>query len=93
VLIIIRLFTPSRRYPDPVLEHSELSAVLTPGQEQVPQDKEHEVCRDEFVRGLGRCLPVNYGCGGSLSFYDVIIYLFCIKFLLYSKDVIFVYVS
>jgi hypothetical protein len=27
----------------------------------------------EFVRGLGRRLPVNYGCGGSLSLYDVII--------------------
>jgi hypothetical protein len=31
------------------------------GQEQVLQDKEHEGCRDEFVRGLGRRLPVNYG--------------------------------
>jgi hypothetical protein len=49
-------------------------ALLTPlGQEQVPQDEEHEGCRDEFVRGLGRRLPVNYGCGGSLSSYDVII--------------------
>jgi hypothetical protein len=38
-------------------------AVLTPpGKEQVPQDEEHEVCRDEFVRGLGRRLPVNFGC-------------------------------
>jgi hypothetical protein len=37
--------------------------VLTPpGQEQVPQDEEHEGGRDEFVRGLGRRLPVNYGC-------------------------------
>ena len=32
------------------------------GQGQVPRDKEHEGCRDEFVRGLGRRLPVNYGC-------------------------------
>jgi hypothetical protein len=48
--------------------------VLTPlGQEQVSQDKELEACRDEFVRGLGRRLPVNYGCGGLLSSYDVII--------------------
>jgi hypothetical protein len=48
--------------------------VLTPpGQGQVPQDKEKEGCRYEFVRGLGRRLPVNYGCGGSLSSYDVII--------------------
>jgi hypothetical protein len=33
-----------------------------PGQEQVPLDEEHEGCRDEFVSGLGRRLPVNYGC-------------------------------
>jgi hypothetical protein len=38
-------------------------AVLTPrGQGQVPQDKDHEGCRDELMRGLGRRLPVNYGC-------------------------------
>jgi hypothetical protein len=37
--------------------------VLTPpGQGQVLQDEEHEGCRDEFVRGLGRRLRVNYGC-------------------------------
>jgi hypothetical protein len=38
-------------------------AVLTslPGQEQVLQEKEHEGCRDEFMRGLGHRLPVNYG--------------------------------
>jgi hypothetical protein len=36
--------------------------VLTPpGQELVPQDEKHEGCRDEFVRGLGRRLLVNYG--------------------------------
>jgi hypothetical protein len=34
----------------------------SPSQEQVPQDKEHEGCHDEFVRGLGRRLPVNFGC-------------------------------
>jgi hypothetical protein len=44
-----------------------------PSQEQVLQDEEQEGCRDEFVRGLGCRLPVNYGCGGSLSSYDVII--------------------
>jgi hypothetical protein len=32
------------------------------GQEQVSQDEEHEGCRDEFVRGLGRRLRVNFGC-------------------------------
>jgi hypothetical protein len=48
--------------------------IFTPsGQGQVLQDKEHEGYRDEFVRGLGRRLLVNYGCGGSLSSYDVII--------------------
>jgi hypothetical protein len=48
-------------------------AKLIPGQEQVPQDEDHEGCYDEFVRGLGRRLPVNYGCGGSLSSYDAFI--------------------
>jgi hypothetical protein len=33
-----------------------------PGQEQVPHDEAHEGCCDEFVSGLGRRLPVNYGC-------------------------------
>jgi hypothetical protein len=37
------------------------------------QDEEHEGCSDEFVRGIGRRLLVTYGCGGSLSSYDVII--------------------
>jgi hypothetical protein len=46
---------------------------LSLGQGHVPQDKEHEGCRNEFVRGLGRRLPVNYGCGESLFSYDVII--------------------
>jgi hypothetical protein len=39
-----------------------LVVLTSPGQGQVPQDKEHEGCRDEFVRGIGRRLPVNYGC-------------------------------
>jgi hypothetical protein len=33
-----------------------------PDQEQVSQDEGHEGGHDEFVRGLGRCLPANYGC-------------------------------
>jgi hypothetical protein len=38
-------------------------AVLTPpGQGQVPHDEAHEGCGDEFVSGLGRHLPINYGC-------------------------------
>jgi hypothetical protein len=36
-------------------------------------NKEHEGCHDEFVRGLGHRLPVNYGCEGWLSSYDVFI--------------------
>jgi hypothetical protein len=60
------------------------------GQEHVLLDKEHEGCRDAFMRGLGRRLLVNYGCGGPLSSYDVIILLFCTELLLYSKDVTFV---
>jgi hypothetical protein len=31
------------------------------GQEHVPQDEAHGGCCDEFVRGLGRRLPVNFG--------------------------------
>jgi hypothetical protein len=31
------------------------------GQEQVPLDEAHGGCCDEFVRGLGRRLPVNFG--------------------------------
>jgi hypothetical protein len=31
------------------------------GLEQVSQDEAHEGCCDEFVRGLGRHLPVNFG--------------------------------
>jgi hypothetical protein len=31
------------------------------GQEQVPQDEAHGGCCDEFVRDLGRRLPVNFG--------------------------------
>ena len=43
----------------------ELTLVVSPlpptGQEQVPQDEAHGGCCDEFVRGLGRHLPVNIG--------------------------------
>jgi hypothetical protein len=39
-----------------------LAVLTSPGQELVPQDNEHEGCRDEFVRGLGRRLPANFGC-------------------------------
>jgi hypothetical protein len=32
------------------------------GQGEVPQDEAHEGCCDEFVSGLRRRLPVNFGC-------------------------------
>jgi hypothetical protein len=32
------------------------------GQEQVPPDEAHDGYCDEFVSGLGRRLPVNFGC-------------------------------
>jgi hypothetical protein len=41
-----------------------------------------------FVRGLGHRLQL--WVAGSLSPYDVIIYLFCIELLLYRKVVTFV---
>jgi hypothetical protein len=59
------------------------------GQEQVPQDEALGGCCDEFVRGLGRRLPVNFGVAGPLSPYNVINYLFCTELLLCSKDVTF----
>jgi hypothetical protein len=39
-----------------------LPVLTPPGQGQVPQDEEHEGCRDEFVRGLGHHLLVNLSC-------------------------------
>jgi hypothetical protein len=38
-----------------------VSHPLPTGQEQVPQEEVHGGCCDEFVRGLGRRLPVNFG--------------------------------
>jgi hypothetical protein len=58
------------------------------GQEQVPQDEAHGGCCVEFVSGLGRRLPVNFGlldrCLLIMYFF-----LFCTELLLYSKDVTF----
>jgi hypothetical protein len=41
----------------------ELTLAVSPptGQEQVPQDEVHEGCYDEFMRGLGHRLPINFG--------------------------------
>jgi hypothetical protein len=45
------------------LHMSPTLVVLTSlGKGQVLQDEEHGGCHDEFMRGLGRRLPVNYGC-------------------------------
>jgi hypothetical protein len=54
------------------------------GQEQVPQYEVHGGCCDVFVRGLGHRLQSTLGYG-SLSPYDVIIYLFCTEFLFIVK--------
>jgi hypothetical protein len=60
------------------------------GQEQVPRDEAHGGCCDEFVRDLGRRLPVNFGLlDRRLLIMYLFIYLFCIELLLYSKDVTF----
>jgi hypothetical protein len=41
----------------------ELTLAVSPttGQEQVTQDKVHRGCSDEFMRGQGRRLRVNFG--------------------------------
>ena len=57
------------------------------GQEQVPQDEAHGGCCDEFVRGLGRRLPVNFGLLDRC--FLICNYLFCIELLLFSKYVTF----
>jgi hypothetical protein len=60
-----------------------------PGQEQVPQDEEHEGCCDEFMRGLDRRLLVNYG-------WWIVVFVWCnyltilYRTPLYIKDVTFV---
>jgi hypothetical protein len=38
-----------------------LAVLTSPGQEQVPLDEAHEGCCVEFVSGLCRRLPVNFG--------------------------------
>jgi hypothetical protein len=44
-----------------VYEFTLVVLTLPSGQEEVSQDEVHDGCRDEFVRGLGRRHPVNYG--------------------------------
>jgi hypothetical protein len=50
------LLSDERMWAHPCYTHTPV------GQGQVPEYKEHEGCRDEFVRGLDRRIPVNYGC-------------------------------
>jgi hypothetical protein len=55
------------------------------GQEQVPQDEALGGCRDEFVSGLVRRLPVNFGL---LDRCLLIMYLFIYLFILYRTLII-----
>jgi hypothetical protein len=63
---------------------------IPPGQGQV-SDEAREGCRDEFMRGLGRRLPVNYGCW-------IVVFVWCNYLIilyrtpLYIKDMTFVFV-
>jgi hypothetical protein len=68
-------------------------AVLTPpGQEQIPQDEAYGGRCGEFVSGLGRRLPVNFGCW-------IVVFIWCnylsilYRTPLYINEVIFVSVS
>jgi hypothetical protein len=59
------LLSDERMWAHPCCElksHKLFMHIIPPGQEQVPLDEAHEGCCDEFVSGLGRRLPVNYGC-------------------------------
>jgi hypothetical protein len=50
------LLSDERMWAHPCCTH------IPPGQEHVPLDEVHEGYCDEFMSGLGRRLPVNYGC-------------------------------
>jgi hypothetical protein len=54
------------------------------GQEQVPQDEAYGGCCDEFVRGLGHRLPVNFWL---LDRCLLIMYLFIYLFILYRTPI------
>jgi hypothetical protein len=55
-ILLHNLLSDERMWAHPYCTH------ILPGQDQVSQVEEHEGCHDEFVRGLGRRLPVNYAC-------------------------------
>jgi hypothetical protein len=77
------LLSDERMWAHPCCTH------IPTGQEQVPQNEEHEGCCDELVRGLGRRLPVNHGC-------CIVVFVWCNYLtilyitLLHIKDVTFV---
>jgi hypothetical protein len=79
------LLSDERMWAHPCYTHIPL------GREQVPQDEEHEGCCDEFVRGLDRHLPINYGCW-------IVVFVWCnyltifYRTPLYIKDVTFIFV-
>jgi hypothetical protein len=55
-IILHNLLSDERMWDHPCCTH------IPQVKNRYRQDKEHEGCHDEFVRGLGRRLPVNYGC-------------------------------
>jgi hypothetical protein len=65
---------------------------IPPGQGQVQQDEVHEGCCNEFVRGLGRHLPFNFGCWIVVFVWCNYLIILC-RTLLYIKDVTFVSIS
>jgi hypothetical protein len=77
------LLSDERMWAHPCCTH------IPPGQGQVVQDVEHEGCRGEFVRGLGRRLPVNYDCW-IIVFIWYIYLPILYRTPLYIKDVTFV---
>jgi hypothetical protein len=80
------LLSDERMWAHPCCTHIPL------GQEQVPHDEAHEWCCDEFVRCLGRRLPVNFGCW-------IVVFIWCsylsilYRTMLYINHVTFVSVS
>jgi hypothetical protein len=80
------LLSNERMWAHPCCTH------IPPGQGQEPQDESMKDVAMRFVRGLGRRLPVNYGCW-------IVVFVWCnyltnlYKSPLYIKDVTFVSVS
>jgi hypothetical protein len=67
------------------------SYCLTPptGQEQVPQDEAQGGCCGDFVRGLGRRLPVNFELLDRFLIWCNYLIIFVQTPVIYSKDVTF----